>query len=64
MLIILRMAQDRAWSQDIVNAADDGVLDWEVSSSNGSCTRVNPDVHQMERLPKKFRDDFSTKSMQ
>jgi len=32
MLIMLRMAQNRAWTRDIVIAANTGVMDWEVSS--------------------------------
>lgn len=34
MLIIMRMAQDRAWSKDIIVAAMDGELDWQISSTN------------------------------
>jgi len=34
MLIIMRMAQDRAWSKDIIAAALDGELDWQISSTN------------------------------
>jgi len=34
MLIIMRMAQDRAWSKDIIVAAIDGELDWQISSTN------------------------------
>jgi hypothetical protein len=33
-LIIIRMAQDRAWSRDIITAAIDGELDWQISSTN------------------------------
>jgi len=59
MLIILRMAQDRAWSKDIITAADNGVLDWQVSSTTGSFAPGDPDELQnrLEKLPKKFRDD-------
>ncbi|KIM43676.1 hypothetical protein M413DRAFT_18086 [Hebeloma cylindrosporum] len=50
MLIVLRMAQDRAWSTDIINAADNGVLDWQVSSIN-SLSHSN----QLEqKLPRKL----------
>jgi len=28
------MAQNRAWSQDIIAAAIDGELDWQISSTN------------------------------
>jgi len=34
MLIIMRMARDRAWSKDIIAAAMDGELDWQISSTN------------------------------
>jgi len=34
ILIIIRMAQDRAWSRDIITAAIDGELDWQISSTN------------------------------
>ena len=34
VLIIMRMAQDRAWSKDIIAAALDGELDWQISSTN------------------------------
>jgi hypothetical protein len=30
----MRMAQDRAWSKDIIVAAVDGELDWQISSTN------------------------------
>ena len=30
----MRMAQDRAWSKDIIVAALDGELDWQISSTN------------------------------
>ena len=30
----MRMAQDRAWSKDIIVAAMDGELDWQISSTN------------------------------
>lgn len=33
MFIILRMAQDRAWSKDLVMATSRGVLEWQVSST-------------------------------
>jgi len=62
MLIILRMAQDRAWSRDIIKATDTGVLDWEVSSVNSlPLNFANPDMQQ--KLPNKFREDsLSTRS--
>jgi len=34
MLIIFRMAQDQAWSKDIVMASARGVMDWQVSSTH------------------------------
>jgi len=54
MLIILRMAQDRAWSKDIINAADTGVLDWEVSSMN-SVALNNGMTAGHGNLPKMFQ---------
>jgi nitrate reductase NapE component len=54
MLIILRMAQDRAWSKDIINAADTGVLDWEVSSMN-SVALNNGMAAGHGNLPKMFQ---------
>jgi hypothetical protein len=58
MLIILRMAQDRAWSTDLIAAADTGVLDWEVSSINsGSLNMSKPPGGSEQKLPNKFRED-------
>jgi len=54
MLIILRMAQDRAWSKEIINAADTGVLDWEVSSMN-SVALNNGMTGGHGNLPKMFQ---------
>jgi hypothetical protein len=34
MLIVLKMAENQAWSRDIVSAVKLGVMDWEVSSSH------------------------------
>ncbi|XP_006463551.1 hypothetical protein AGABI2DRAFT_194342 [Agaricus bisporus var. bisporus H97] len=34
MLIILKMAQNKAWCRDIVSAAEAGVLEWEVTSAH------------------------------
>lgn len=52
MLIVLRMAQDRAWSTDIINAADNGVLDWQVSSMNS----LSHNNQLEQKLPRKFRE--------
>ncbi|TFK39178.1 hypothetical protein BDQ12DRAFT_604405 [Crucibulum laeve] len=58
ILIILRMAQDRAWSEDIVTATITGVLDWQVSSSNSLPLHDVPAAsHQHKILPKKYRED-------
>lgn len=54
MLIILRMAQDRAWSKEIITAADTGVLDWEVSSMN-SVALNNGMTGGHGNLPKMFQ---------
>ncbi|KAF8879381.1 hypothetical protein BD779DRAFT_1154576 [Infundibulicybe gibba] len=34
MLIVLRMAQNRAWSKDIITATVGGILDWQVASTH------------------------------
>ncbi|KAH9475897.1 hypothetical protein JR316_0011458 [Psilocybe cubensis] len=58
MLIILRMAQDRAWTREIITAADNGILDWEVSSVNSLPTNVSKPTDEMtQKLPNKFRED-------
>jgi len=64
MLIIMRMARDRAWSKDIIVAAVDGELDWQISSTNSMALHnvfEPPSPRQM--LPEKFIDDpLSSKS--
>ncbi|KAF9561231.1 hypothetical protein CPC08DRAFT_817805 [Agrocybe pediades] len=57
MLIILRMAQDRAWSRDLITAADTGVLDWEVSSMNSMSLNHSKPGGINQVLPAKFRED-------
>jgi hypothetical protein len=55
------MARDRAWSQDIIAAAVDGELDWQISSTNTDSVVLpaidfeaqNPDC---QNLPHKFID--------
>jgi len=57
MLIVLRMAQDRAWSTDIINAADHGVLDWQVSSINSLPHNNRYEQSELsQKLPQKFRE--------
>ncbi|KAJ3481998.1 hypothetical protein NLJ89_g12166 [Agrocybe chaxingu] len=69
MLIILRMAQDRAWTKDIVTATDTGVLDWQVSSTNSTSIALRNVPNAMcqddqQKLPRKFREDsISSKSV-
>jgi len=63
MLIILRMAQDRAWSKELIIAADTGVMDWEVSSVNSSSVNMAKSSQGLEQtLPKKFREDALSSS--
>ena len=31
--MVLRIAQNRAWTAEIINASVDGMLDWDVSSA-------------------------------
>ncbi|KAJ2922463.1 hypothetical protein H1R20_g14636, partial [Candolleomyces eurysporus] len=47
ILIIIRMAQNNAWSRDLIVASSNGVLDWQVSSAH----------NRIKNLPSKFRDD-------
>ena len=59
----MRMAQDRAWSKDIIVAAIDGELDWQISSTNtGSIVLHNmndfePSSRHCQGLPQKIIDD-------
>jgi hypothetical protein len=63
MLIILRMAQDQAWSKDLVAATDRGVLDWQVSSTHSvplhdiPATSISMSSFNTKILPRKFQDD-------
>lgn len=71
ILVILRMAENTAWTKDIVSASAEGVLDWQISSSISHTIPMHktqsrqsrdssayPSSHeQMQKLPKKFRDD-------
>jgi len=64
MLIIMRMAQDCAWSKDIIVAAVDGELDWQISSANTGSIVVLHNLNDFESsnqrcqiLPHKFIDD-------
>ncbi|PPQ81464.1 hypothetical protein CVT26_011541 [Gymnopilus dilepis] len=63
MLIILRIAQDRAWSKDLITAADVGILDWEVSSDNSSSIDVGkPTSGFAQSLQKKFNKEALSSS--
>ncbi|GLB39844.1 hypothetical protein LshimejAT787_0703540 [Lyophyllum shimeji] len=62
MLVVLRMAQDRAWSRDLVTAADRGVLEWQISSTHSVPLHDIPSSAAMatynhKSLPRKFQDD-------
>lgn len=63
MLIILRMAQNRAWNKDIVTASARGVLDWQVSSSHSIPLHDVPPASVSVanvKLPQKYREDTSS----
>lgn len=60
MLIILRMAQGRAWTREIMTAADDGIMDWQVSSTSSGPIDMQEEAQQ--RLPKKFLENSFTSS--
>ncbi|KAG5725175.1 hypothetical protein E4T56_gene10196 [Termitomyces sp. T112] len=64
MLIILRLAQDRAWSRDLVESIHHGVLDWQVSSTQSiplhgapSISDFTPQNH-INKVPKKIQGNF------
>ncbi|KAF9467150.1 hypothetical protein BDZ94DRAFT_1156726 [Collybia nuda] len=61
MLIILRMAENRAWSKDLVAATDRGVLDWQVSSTHSVPLHDIPGSSMTsfnnKTLPRKFQGD-------
>ncbi|KAF9527221.1 hypothetical protein CPB83DRAFT_856579 [Crepidotus variabilis] len=48
MLVVLRMAQNRAWTRDIIEAAKSGIMDWRVSST-GSIELSNPHLDRIEK---------------
>ncbi|KAF8062265.1 hypothetical protein FPV67DRAFT_1672741 [Lyophyllum atratum] len=63
ILVILRMAQDRAWSKDLVVATDRGVLEWEISSTHSVPLHDIPSSSTMatfnnKLLPRKFQGDL------
>ena len=66
MLIIMRMAQDRAWSKDIIAAALDGELDWQISSTNTASIVLHNlndfESSNCQSLPHKFKNDSSLSS--
>ena len=57
----MRMARDRAWSQDIIAAAIDGELDWQISSTNSMPIALHhvyeSPPSSLQALPQKFIDD-------
>ncbi|KAF8816433.1 hypothetical protein BYT27DRAFT_7127882 [Phlegmacium glaucopus] len=60
ILIIMRMARNRAWSKDIITAAIDGELEWQISSRSSMPLRNVPEFagpHQ--NSPQKSIDDES-----
>ena len=64
----MRMAQDRAWSKDIITAAIDGELDWQISSTN-TASIVLHNLNDLETsnqhcqiLPHKFMENPSLSS--
>jgi hypothetical protein len=44
----MRMAQDCAWSKDIIAAAVDGELDWQISSTNTGSIVVLHNLNDFE----------------
>ncbi|KAF8882394.1 hypothetical protein BD779DRAFT_927297 [Infundibulicybe gibba] len=57
MLIVLRMAQNRAWSSDLVTATTGGNLDWQVASTHSIPLYEIPAASPEKRhLPHKFQE--------
>ncbi|KAF8067458.1 hypothetical protein FPV67DRAFT_1763807 [Lyophyllum atratum] len=57
MLIVLRMAQDRAWSPELATAISGGVLDWQVSSTHSIPLHDVP-ASSAASLPGKYQDSL------
>ncbi|KAF8056577.1 hypothetical protein FPV67DRAFT_642566 [Lyophyllum atratum] len=57
MLIVLRMAQDRAWSTELATAISGGVLDWQVSSTHSIPLHDVP-ASSAASLPRKYQDSL------
>ncbi|KAG6819845.1 hypothetical protein H0H93_008048 [Arthromyces matolae] len=59
MLIVLRMAQDRAWSKELASATVGGVMDWQVSSTHSIPLHdVPPSTVSMNSLPRKYQESL------
>jgi hypothetical protein len=48
MLIVLKMAQNKAWCRDIVSAAHEGVLDWQVTSTRSVRLEDGSELNNMK----------------
>ncbi|KAG6864267.1 hypothetical protein C0991_010985 [Blastosporella zonata] len=57
MLIVLRMAQDRAWSKQLVTATTGGILDWQVSSTHSIPLHDVP-ASSISSLPRKYQQSL------
>lgn len=42
MLVVLRIAQERAWTREIVDAASTGMLEWGVASTGSAEYNIDP----------------------
>ncbi|KAG5725222.1 hypothetical protein E4T56_gene10131 [Termitomyces sp. T112] len=59
MLIVLRMAQDRAWSKELASATAGGILDWQVSSTHSiPLHNVPPSSTSMNSMPRKYQESL------
>ena len=55
----MRIARDRAWSKDIISAAIDGELEWQISSTRSIPLHNVPEPPTSPSqltLPRKFTD--------
>lgn len=66
ILIVLRLAQDRAWSKDLVDATHHGILDWQISSTHSIPLYDVPstsDYPSPDRIENKVRKQMQSNFM-
>lgn len=63
MLIVLKMAQNQAWSKDIVSAANVGVMDWQVSSTHSVQLENAPEKNNLQPIKSPGSSTASTHTL-